>query len=156
MRPLLTFVLLVFLLLGPLGCSRGPQKPEGLPDLHPVTLTVIQDGKPLDGAIVSLRPLDSSNHWGSNGLTDANGKAIIKTHGDFAGAPVGKYKVAVIKTEVETSGKTSVSYNIINPVYTTYDTTTLEIEVGTGSNETSLDLGEAVRIKSGETVSKSE
>ena len=50
------------------GCG-GQKLPEGMPKLTPVNLIVMQDGTPLDGAVVSLIPTDNSR-WNAGGVTD--------------------------------------------------------------------------------------
>ncbi|MCL2348704.1 MAG: hypothetical protein FWC50_10650, partial [Planctomycetaceae bacterium] len=53
-------ILLAACLLVLSGCS-GQNLPEGMPKLTAVVLTITQDGAPLEGAVVSLLPLDSAN-----------------------------------------------------------------------------------------------
>jgi len=80
------------------GCSDD--RPAGMPPLYPVTLTFTLDGQPLDAAFVMLHAEDGPNTaWAVGGTTDAEGRAIIVTHGQFRGAPAGKFKVCVVKVE---------------------------------------------------------
>ncbi len=149
-----------------LGC--GQKKPDGMPDLEQVALTVIQDGKPLDGATVNLKSTDPGNKWTSGGRTDATGVANLVTHGQYKGVPVGKYKVAVSKTvgegtppppspideesarkykEYVDSGATYEEFSVVDSKFGIIETTTLEIEVVKGKNDLSVDVGPAVREK---------
>lgn len=82
------------LLLG--GCF-GPKTPDGMPKLEPVTVTVLQGDVPLANATLNLKPLEPSttNNFTCGGTTNEEGVATIVTHGQYKGAPVGKYKVAV-------------------------------------------------------------
>jgi len=140
------------------GCTGGDSKPEGLPDLHAVTLTVTQDGSPLAGASVQLVPADpSSNKWVSGGTTDADGNAEIKTHGKFPGAPAGKYKVTISKTLTEDlnpeadandpmAEKKTKIYDLVDLKFGAAATTTAEIEVVAGSNSPEpIDVGAAIK-----------
>ena len=149
----LCFFLVVFTLVS--GCHRGPKKPEGLPPLFPLTITLTQDGAPLGSAMVLLVPESGSPRWGSGGFSDAQGKAVIKTHGDFPGAPAGKYKVTVMKQESDTNFEGQkpamegevVGYYLVDPLYESEQTTTLLVEVGSGTKEATFDVGKPVRIK---------
>ena len=126
------------------GCS-GDNRPEGLPTLYPVTLTILLDDKPIEGALVFLHTEDPAiKKWTVGSYTNAEGKAIIVTHGQFQGAPAGKFKVCVSKQEVpgETQsdggnpfGSTVVETGFqppvhhVAPVFGKQETTPLEIEV---------------------------
>jgi len=138
------------------GCFGGPQKPAGLPELHPLTLTLTQDGQPLADAIVSLKSLDNANIWAVGGTSDTQGAVKVMTAGDFPGAPAGQYKVTVIKTETEVNGKIKTDYSVIDQKLISSTTTLLEVDVTPGKNTATLDVGKAVRIKVGETSEKSE
>ena len=79
------------------GCSKE-KRPDGMPPLNPaVCIKVVQDGKPLDDANVSLRSQDKSLTWGIGGKTDAQGVAQLWTHGKYKGAYAGTFKVVVTK-----------------------------------------------------------
>ena len=104
--------------------------------------------------MVSLRPENAADvQWTVNGRTDAEGKATIVTHGQFPGAPAGKFKVCVTKVEsvgedaaepvgvmsapLPTSGRPQVVIHV-DPVFGDSQKTPLEIEVskGKGANIT--------------------
>lgn len=149
------------------GCL-GQKKPDGLPDLQPVTITVTQNGTPLANAALNLKPLDdAASNFTYGGTTDAKGLATIVTHGQYKGAPIGKYKVAVSCTvgegtppppspideesarrwkEYKDSGATYEEFYVVDPKLSTVQTTTLEVEVVKGKNDLTVDCGEAVRI----------
>ena len=157
-------------LLFPIGCG-GPKKPDGLPALHPVTLQLEQDGKPLAGADVTL---NSDSKWSSGGVSDANGVVTVRTHGQFSGVPLGHYKVVVSKTKSssastdtdisqaksiaeiqELEAKANEQHNpkdfgsttyLIERKYSGVNTTPLEIDVVAGKNNFKLDVGPAVEI----------
>ena len=71
-----------------------------MPKLYPATITVMQDGKPLEGAQVVVISTDPSMNWSSGGNTDKNGVVKLRTMGQYDGAPIGKYKVGVRKVEL--------------------------------------------------------
>ncbi|MEN6495730.1 MAG: carboxypeptidase-like regulatory domain-containing protein [Thermoguttaceae bacterium] len=88
-------VLTLSLLVSPLGCHRGPTRPEDLPELTPCTLTIMYKGSPLSDATVTLVP--KSGNWVGVGQTDSGGQAVIQTNGRYAGVPAGSYAVTVTK-----------------------------------------------------------
>ena len=129
------------------GCS-GENRPPGLPALYPVTLTIMLDGQPLADALVFLHPEDQAiANWTVGSYTDAEGRAIIVTHGQFRGAPAGKFKVCVSKMEIPSSpaaqdaevghiGQMSVPVGgmptpirHVAPIFSNQETTPLEIEI---------------------------
>ena len=82
------------------GCKKD-SRPEGLPDLYPISVKVVQDGAPLEGAHVAFVSSDSKlMRWPCGGLTGADGIAKINTYG-FDGAPAGQFVVTVSKYESE-------------------------------------------------------
>ncbi|MCL2622354.1 MAG: hypothetical protein FWD31_01705 [Planctomycetaceae bacterium] len=54
-------------------------------------------------------------NWTIGSVTDADGKAIIVTHGQFRGAPAGKFKVCVSKRELPRSSMGSDMPSIVGP-----------------------------------------
>lgn len=149
------------------GCNRGPEKPEGLPDLQPVTLQLTQDGKPLADAEVILRS-DEIGRWSCGGRSNEKGVVVIHTHGRFSGAPLGKHKVVVSKIKSSDSENDSKKHSpgelnemaekrqakggfgqtvyLVERKYSDILTTPLEIEVKTGNNRFDLDVGPVVEI----------
>ena len=126
------------------GC--GQKLPDGMPKLNPTTIKVIQDGQPLADAMITLQ-------------------STIVTHGQYKGAPTGKYKVAVSKTvgegtppppkpydaeservynEYIASGATYTEFFVVDPKFRLVDTTPLELEVVDGKNDLEVNVGEAV------------
>ncbi len=104
-------------------------------------------------ATVSLYPANETNRWSSGGFSDANGHAILVTHGGFNGVPIGKYKVAVIKSTVEEipgtpdKEETSTAFTLVEKMYTSRQTTPLEIDVREGQNVIRLEVGGSVKNK---------
>ena len=138
-----------------MGCEKP--LPEGMPELFPVALLVVQDGKPLDTATVRLIPEDRSNRWASGGTTDAQGVAVLYTHGQYEGVPAGEYRVCVAKTEYEgevpsmedtMSGKKmgQKAFNLVETKYSLPNQTTLTVTVAKDKNVYEpVDVGKAVR-----------
>ena len=138
------------------GC-REVKRPPGMPKLYPVTIAVIQDGKPLPEAVVALIPDDTGNQWSSGGITDAKGQLKPMTYGQFPGIPTGNYKVCITKQVLE--GEMDYSdpasprgnqqlFEVIDPVFKSGDTTTLQMEVAPkGKNHFDFDVGQPVKIK---------
>jgi hypothetical protein len=153
-----------------IGC--GEKLPHDMPKLYPLTFTVIQDGKPLDKAVVELIRKDTQSKWNGTGLCDVSGKAEIYTQGKYKGVPAGIYSIIVTKHFTEPSkyegqpipdptvdltayenwmraldSEDLTSYNLVELKYTSVDTTPFSIEVGKGEKPQPLDVGKAVRLK---------
>ncbi|MGI6402320.1 MAG: hypothetical protein ACOX0A_09495 [Thermoguttaceae bacterium] len=158
----------VAVMVSTIGCG-GVKKPDGLPDLQPVTIKLTQGSEPLANAVLNIKPIEPSttNNFTCGGTSDAKGVTTIVTHGQYKGAPIGKYKVAVSCTvgegtppppspideesarvwkEYQESGATYEEFYVVDPVYSTVESTPLEIEIVKGKNELTLDCGEKVRV----------
>ena len=130
------------------GCSNE-YRPGDLPPLFPVTLTILRDGQPLDHAMVTLYTENPSIvKWTIGGETDADGKAVIVTHGQFHGAPAGAFKVCVLKREypqipaerdaapmpsvggaIPQAGPIPPPIDLVDPLFFSPESTPLEIEI---------------------------
>ena len=77
------------------GCGRGNR-----PTTTPVTLTITYQGKPVDGATVTLVP-ESSSVPVATGVTDNSGVVKPRTFPDVSGVLPGSYTVTVRKTEAQ-------------------------------------------------------
>ncbi|MDO5566727.1 MAG: hypothetical protein Q4G59_08720, partial [Planctomycetia bacterium] len=126
----------------------GPKKPANMPELISCVLQFNTDAGPLADANVELFavPLNPADRWMYKGVTDQEGKATIKTMGDFAGVPSGKYTVVVSKVNVETTqldkGRVhNKTISMIDKKYSAKETTTLTIEVQNQPIEQTFDLG---------------
>lgn len=162
--------LLIGVVLGSFGCSRGPKKPEGMPKLYPTEITVNSESGPVADAIVSLVPADGSRaQWSSGGRTNAQGMARVKTHGQFDGVPTGKYKVIVKKTVTEgeapppmgtdaesqriydeymSSGNKQKFFNVVDAKFNSVKTTPLGVDVAEQKlNATTVDIGAEVKVE---------
>lgn len=151
------------------GCGKKQKLPDGIPDLQPTTITITQDNKPLEGASIAFLPIEASNSWNAGGITDATGKAIIKTLSKYDGVAAGEYRILITKREAEanttvvpdqntdpegyskymreSSQKKTVDYDLIDPKFSKISSNTETINVTTGTNEKTIDVGKAVRVK---------
>lgn len=71
------------------GCSQAP---EDMPDVAPVSGTVLLDGQPLPYATVVFQPTEGRS---SNGQTDAEGKYELRFNQDTMGAELGAHQVII-------------------------------------------------------------
>lgn len=86
------------LLLAASGCSQGgPTKPDHIPDLTPCVVQVTYNGHPVEGANVLLAPV--SGQHSAAGITDATGKAVMRTDGLYEGVVAGEFMASVTKKE---------------------------------------------------------
>ena len=147
------------------GCGTV-ERPEGMPELVPVKLTITQGGQPLAGANVRLFTKDLSLKWAVGGITDDRGVATMRTHGQFEGAPEGEYVVLVQKTEIQGGedlgpeptdpvekmkwndqrNASSKEFNLVDPKFGDVKSCDLTVKVA-GATEANFDVGEAVHIE---------
>ena len=134
------------------GC-HVERRPKDLPKLYPAKIYVIQNGKPLDKAYVTLDSV-SGKHWAIGGQTDENGFCEAYTLGKFRGAPLGTYDVSIRKTVKEeidadfeimpgSPRKIYQQRETVAAEFTTPGTLTLEV-TSDGKTEVTFDVGEAV------------
>lgn len=76
-----------------MGCGEGAPP---APKLEPVTGTVTLDGAPLERAVLSFLPKESTGQV-AVGVTDATGKYEAEYPGSLKGVPAGQYKVLITK-----------------------------------------------------------
>jgi hypothetical protein len=161
---LLCFALLFSLFMP--GCgSRGL---PGMPKLYPASLTVFQDGKPLENASVVLINVDTSSTWSAGGQTNSDGVVQLQTMGQFQGIPEGTYSVAVSKIEFPNfahpgdppygDSKAMKKYNedlkryedntflLVDAKYA-IGVSDLKVTVSKGNDKVSVDVGPPIRVK---------
>jgi len=156
--PMLSILLLSLITV--IGC-KDSSRPKDLPTLYRTKITILQDGKGLEGAAVNLIP-EIQSKWSVGGLTDANGICSLRTHGQFDGAPEGKYQVLVKKVVTELPEVTpntpktidghpillGTDYALVAPEFSDAKRSTFSIEVSNKEkNEETFDVGSAVKIK---------
>ena len=147
-----TLFSIAFLVLFVGGCAPS-NRPPGMPVLHPASITITQEGKPVSDVSIRLVP-DTPSEWLVSSMTNDSGTAPLVTYGQFPGAPEGKYKVVLSKTvleEVEPSRDAESSavmdiYSVIAVEYTKPETTTLEITIGKKRNAETFEIGAPVRV----------
>ena len=164
-----TYLILIVALISFTGCQFGGEKlPEGMPKLVPSTIQLTQDGAPLAGATVSLIDPSGNRQWVPGGLSDANGTIELYTNGRYKGAPEGKYKVVVTKTETDPSklgeapspedpkygeymnqmlGERLDTYTLVEKQFTDVKNTPLEVEIKKGEKSHKFEVGAKVKIK---------
>ena len=112
-------------------------------ELHPVSGKVSLDGKPCEGAVVTLIASDEAT---ISRKLDKVPTGYVKSDGSFAigtneledGAPTGKYKVTIFwypPNAHEIMAKTGNVPNLMPRIYGDPKTTNLEINVAAGRNE---------------------
>ena len=135
------------------GC--GEPRPDGMPKLYPVTLTLEQEGKPLAEATVILVPQFPCT-WTVGGITDTSGRVQLKTHGKHDGAPAGNFKICVRKTIIEGESLSLLDrptaprqyYEGVEPEYGNAETTPLEINIEPKRQTfPPFDAGKAIKVK---------
>ncbi len=80
------------------GCAKEAGTPT-----YPVTGTVTQKGKPVEGAIVAFTP--SAAGPSASGVTDASGVYKLTTRSSGDGAAAGKYMVTICKYDKKPPAK---------------------------------------------------
>jgi len=144
------------------GCG-GQKRPADMPPLYPCTITVTQDGQPLDGGMVTLASTDPSFKWVVFAQLDSSGTGKLFTQGLYAGAPAGEYQVVLSKEEVvsEQAGQTVVRqgefgeesftpfietvFSLVEKKYTDVGTTPLSMTIARKGNDPKFDCGKPVR-----------
>jgi len=105
--------------------------------------------------MVSLIPDDADlRQWSIAGTTNASGVATINTNADFAGAPAGRYRVVVQKTELRPTGATDADGNPIMEIHSLIAAefsdpgrTPLSLEVGNSSVRETFEAGPATTFR---------
>ncbi|MDR1480963.1 MAG: hypothetical protein LBJ00_18725 [Planctomycetaceae bacterium] len=146
------FTILIVVVLFVTGCGSS-SRPKDLPPLHSCVITVMQDGKPLADARVTLVP--EAGHWNATGSSDTAGVAEMFTSGSYQGVPEGKYRVCVMKIETlagkpseddSKPGEPDRNFNLVDPQYSDTLESPLYIGVVKGTKEYKIDVGKAVKI----------
>ncbi|MBR4750256.1 MAG: carboxypeptidase regulatory-like domain-containing protein [Thermoguttaceae bacterium] len=165
--------LIISLLVLPLTalCGCGEKTPPDMPKLFPTSITITQEGTPVEGASVQLLKKDDLYYkWLAGGTTDASGVCTIRTMGKYTGAPEGTFQVVVYKTnkiESETRkaqpnapsdpaeaaewakkvDEEEKEFDQIDTKYKSVDTTDLTITIASGKNAETLEVGAPVNIE---------
>ena len=104
------------------GCGqRLPDRPSGMPDTAPCTLTVTFGGEKIEDVAVLFTPKNKSQRWYAGGTTDSEGRVEMKTGGFYSGVIPGEYTVSFQKTghvELDKNDMPMRSHSIIPLQYT--------------------------------------
>lgn len=125
---------LAVVLLGALACSSGQRK------LYPVKGKVLCDGKPAEGALVSLYALDASQPMKQfpAARVQRDGSFEVGTYVEKDGAPAGEYKVVVVWLPQDAADRVSPSGrypNMLPDLYSEPKTTPLKLQVKEAAND---------------------
>jgi len=160
MRAIILFFFIVALSLL-MGCGKDLNRPDDLPKLyHPVSVTVTQEGKPLEGATVTLISKTPAKYGTCSATTDASGTATLRTYG-YNGVPRGQYAVTVEKRGVEGAreskneyGETQMVggkiYQYVDAQYTDEGSTPFSIDVTEKGAKAAFEVGAPVRLYIGD------
>lgn len=90
------FVALLSLATVLTGC--GQKLPPGMPKLYKTSITVTDNGDPVEDVFVSFYNADGSiPKWTTGGVTNEKGFLQVKTYGQYDGAPAGEHKIVLSK-----------------------------------------------------------
>ena len=146
MSKVVSWVVVVALLLGIVGCQRGATGPTG----YPVSGVVTYNGQPVDGAQVVFSPATPGEKLqAASATTDSSGRYQLS-------AQPGEYVVMVMKYESpqaaaggggeyqppEEGQATPVAKNILPGKYADSGTSPLRVRVEAKTNEINLELTE--------------
>jgi hypothetical protein len=125
------------------GCQE--KLPKGMPPLYPCTITLIQDGKPLEHASVFFHASEE-NFWSLAGTSNIQGVIEMTTNGPYKGVPAGVYKITVEKvTSEDVDANRYCVVSLVDPQFGTQKTTPVQIEIKPskkkGVNDQTIDLG---------------
>jgi hypothetical protein len=138
-----------------ISCGKNSSRPVDLPALNSCKITITQNGVPLkEAAVIAVSQNPAVKYRTTTGTTDNNGVAELRTYG-FSGSPVGEFNVIVKKIVLEGAEEITddfgakqtyggKDYNLVNKKYNNEKTTDLKIEIKTGENIFSFDVGAPV------------
>ena len=112
------------------GCGGSSDNP----DTAKVTGTVIYQGAPMPGALVTFSPLDDGG-TPAFGTTNAQGGFTLSTFGFDDGAVPGKYKVTVTKMQGTAQGDEGSTAEDPGAAYLAMEEQGIDVMGGTGSGE---------------------
>lgn len=85
-----------------LGCSGNESEVPGRPERTEVSGTITMNGSPVEGATVTLRPVQGGHS--AVGITDSSGKYVLGTFDKGDGVVPGEYLVTVTKLDAAAGG----------------------------------------------------
>jgi hypothetical protein len=149
------YIILLGALLVFAGC--GQNRPDGMPALHPCQITVTRDGQPFAMAEVKLYPVEpQKKDWSTTGLTGINGVIDLRTNANYRGVPAGQYKIIVVKEDIEdVDNNFYYRVNTVDPKFGAIELTPLEIEIKSGRNKQTVEVGPEIKTRIGGKLKKS-
>ncbi|MDR0337773.1 MAG: hypothetical protein LBI18_11850 [Planctomycetaceae bacterium] len=139
------------------GCHQE-SRPVDFPKLYPCQIKVTQNNIPVSDVSVAFYDPKVTDRWVVFGQTDQNGKATIRTHGNFVGVPAGNYKIILTKIEKDGQGwdhpdsptrkwvEDIKVYSLIDEKYTKQETTPLELVIEKKGVTQTFEIGQPVHI----------
>jgi hypothetical protein len=130
-------ILLVALLFGLVavsGCGDGRTYPvQG-------KVVYLEDGSPFPGGLIVFDPVDESMpRVGPRGEIQPDGSFRISTYRDEDGAPEGTYRVLIVPPP-PTGSRTRPDRRVIDPRYSTFESSGLECKVRREKNEVTFSV----------------
>jgi hypothetical protein len=149
-RFFLCFLLCGFFLTG----CKHQKHPEDIPELHTVSVTVFQETKPVENALVMFYPVNKDSRWTAGGQTNKKGVVKLMTHGLYQGVVADEYSVTISKIWTDENAMEKIGtntlipqrYHLIDPKYELPKTTPLKIQIEKKTS-VSFDVGQAVKIQ---------
>lgn len=155
MRIIIPFLFILALALQA-GCSKDTRRPVDMPELFPVSIAITAEGKPLEGATVTLIGKTRSKYSSCSAVTDASGVALLKTY-TYEGVPLGQYIVTVEKRGVEGAKEVQTPegltdsiggkiYQYIDSKYTNERSSPFSIDVTEKGGQETFEVGKPVHV----------
>ncbi|VTR94223.1 Probable beta-galactosidase OS=Lentisphaera araneosa HTCC2155 GN=LNTAR_09716 PE=4 SV=1: Metallophos_2 [Gemmata massiliana] len=117
--------------------------PKQKKDTFPVTGKIKLDGKPLEGAKITLHARDEPNEQFAavcDGLSDDAGRFTVTTYSRFDGAPTGEYVVTVVKSDKGFNDREAAGRTVLPKPYARPATSPLKVTIKSGANDIELAL----------------
>lgn len=96
----LAWTLISIATLHSLGCSPYDKWKDGRPKTYATSGSVMMDGKPVEGAIITFQPIDEVKGKPGTAVSDANGNFSVQTFDPGDGLTEGTHRVALKKTQM--------------------------------------------------------
>lgn len=140
------WLLIAFAVLQLSGCSSYDKWKEGRPKTYFTSGTVLLDGKPVAGVIITFQPTDEVNGKPGTAVTDSNGYFEVQTFDPRDGLTEGTHRVAMKKTQMidRVSGKVVTEVTTDAPLkedhlvpqkYSDFSKSKIEVEIQAKSNK---------------------
>lgn len=141
LRAVLAVLTVTVLVAAPAGCGSGHRRAY-----RAGGKVVFKDGSPVPGGRIELSPIaptaDASGKGPPHptGVIEKDGTFRLTTYDPFDGAPLGRYRTIVLELQYETKIGQSPPRPVIDPKYSRYDTSGLEVEILPCANDLTLSI----------------